>query len=50
MLIANKIDYDTNLHKISAEQGQELANEFNIKFYQTSAKLNTNVTEAFLSK
>ena len=34
---------------ISKEQGQSLANEYGIKFLETSAKANTNVEEAFFT-
>ena len=34
---------------ITTEQGQELADEFGIKFVETSAKSDINVTDAFLS-
>jgi hypothetical protein len=32
---------------VSYEKGKELAAEFGIGFFETSAKLNTNVDEAF---
>ena len=35
--------------KVSAERGKALAGEFGIKFFETSAKLNTNVDEAFMA-
>ncbi len=31
------------------EQGKKLADEFGIRFFETSAKLNTNVDAAFLA-
>lgn len=34
---------------MSYEQGKALATEYGIKFFETSAKLNTNVDEAFMS-
>lgn len=34
---------------ITKEQGQALANEFGIKFLETSAKSNINVEEAFFT-
>ena len=37
------------LQKVSFESGKALASEFNIKFFETSAKLNTNVDKAFQS-
>jgi nitrogenase molybdenum-iron protein alpha/beta subunit len=38
-----------HFQKVSYESGKALADEFNIKFFETSAKLNTNVDKAFLS-
>uniref|UniRef100_A0A1D1ZIW7 Ras-related protein Rab-8A n=1 Tax=Anthurium amnicola TaxID=1678845 RepID=A0A1D1ZIW7_9ARAE len=48
ILIGNKCDW---LEKkvIAKEQGQLLADEFGIKFLETSAKANTNVEEAFFT-
>ena len=48
ILIGNKCDM---LEKkvISREQGQALADEYGIKFMETSAKSNINVEEAFFS-
>jgi hypothetical protein len=37
-----------SLQKVSHEQGKALADEFGIKFFETSAKLNTNVDSAFM--
>jgi Ras-related protein Rab-8A len=34
---------------VTKEQGQALADEFNIKFLETSAKSNINVEEAFFT-
>lgn len=47
VLIGNKCDVDDR--KVSYEQGKALADEFGIKFYETSAKQNTNVDNCFLS-
>jgi len=49
VLIGNKCDVDASERKVTYEQGKALANEFNIKFFETSAKLNTNVDNSFLS-
>ncbi len=38
-----------NSQVISKEQGQALADEYNIKFLETSAKSNIGVEEAFFS-
>lgn len=35
--------------RVTYDQGKKLATEFGIKFYETSAKLNLFVDEAFLS-
>jgi Ras-related protein Rab-8A len=34
---------------VTTQQGQELADEFGIKFFETSAKNNINIDEAFRS-
>jgi Ras-related protein Rab-8A len=34
---------------VTYDEGKSLASEFGIKFFETSAKLNTNVDEAFAS-
>eukprot|EP01040_Poterioochromonas_malhamensis_P005231 gene5231-5609_t len=48
MLIGNKCDVDPSERKISFEKGKELADDYDIKFLETSAKLNINVNECFL--
>ena len=45
-LIGNKIDL-TEQRKISKEQGEELAEEFKIPFFEASAKSGENVDEVF---
>ena len=47
VLIGNKCDLDER--KVSYEQGKALADEYGIKFFETSAKLNTHVDSSFLS-
>ena len=37
------------MQKVTFDSGKALADEFGIKFFETSAKLNTNVDKAFLS-
>ena len=46
ILIGNKRDLEDQ-RQVSTEQGQELAKELDIKFFETSAYENTNVKEAF---
>ena len=48
ILIGNKSDW-TEKRAITAEQGQELANELGIKFMETSARVNDGVEEAFFT-
>lgn len=48
ILIGNKCDM-TEDKKIVTERGRELAKEYSINFFETSAKSNINVTEAFMS-
>lgn len=45
VLVGNKCDREDR--KISYEEGAKLASEFNMKFYETSAKSNYNVNETF---
>ncbi len=46
ILVGNKCDL-TNARQVSIEEGQNLANEYNIKFFEVSAKEGTNVDELF---
>lgn len=48
ILIGNKCDW-VEKKAITKEQGQELADEFGIKFLETSAKANINVEDAFFT-
>ncbi len=41
--------YQKYLQKVPADKGKALAAEYGIKFFETSAKQNTNVDEAFMS-
>lgn len=45
ILVGNKIDLPDKV--ISTEEGQEMANKYNIEFMEASAKDGTNVKEAF---
>lgn len=49
ILIGNKCDLDDSLRKVSTEKGQELAAEYGIKFFETSAKSNINVEECYMA-
>ena len=40
---------DLQLREVSEEKGNSLANKLGIKFFETSSKLNINITEAFNS-
>ena len=46
ILIGNKIDLEED-RQIKTEEGQSFANRNNMQFIETSAKTNTNVTDAF---
>ena len=45
VLVGNKCDKPDRV--ISEEEGKKLANEYNMSFFETSAKTNKNVTEVF---
>ena len=47
LLCLQYIDLLVHLQKVSYEQGKALADEFGIKFFETSAKQNINVEAAF---
>mmetsp|Transcript_31239 Transcript_31239/g.29780 ORF Transcript_31239/g.29780 Transcript_31239/m.29780 type:complete len:127 (-) Transcript_31239:172-552(-) len=52
ILIGNKADVDSEKagdRRVTTAEGKALAEEFGIKFYETSAKLNLNVDTAFMS-
>jgi Ras-related protein Rab-8A len=46
-MIDNMIIYI--FQKVTYEQGKAIADEYGIRFFETSAKMNTNVDEAFLA-
>jgi len=48
ILIGNKCDM-TQDKVIASERGQELADEYGIKFFETSAKTDANVKKAFIA-
>ncbi|MCO5606874.1 hypothetical protein L7F22_061065 [Adiantum nelumboides] len=47
VLIGNKADMDPSKRAVTTAQGQALADEFGIKFFETSAKTSLNVDNAF---
>jgi len=48
ILIGNKSDWQDK-RQITPEQGKALADEFGIRFMETSAKVNEGVEEAFFT-
>jgi len=46
ILIGNKADL-RELREVSTEQGEKLAEKYQVKFYETSAKTKANIEEAF---
>ncbi|KAI0983096.1 hypothetical protein GJ496_008394 [Pomphorhynchus laevis] len=46
MIIGNKCDMESN-RQVPRERGEQLAKEYNVKFMETSAKQNQNITQAF---
>ncbi|XP_057721003.1 ras-related protein RABE1d-like [Arachis stenosperma] len=49
ILVGNKADMDESKRVVPTSKGQALANEYGIKFFETSAKTNLNVEKIFLS-
>ncbi|KAG8472946.1 hypothetical protein CXB51_035059 [Gossypium anomalum] len=49
VLVANKADMDESKRAVPTSKGQALADEYGIKFFETSAKTNLNVEEVFFS-
>ncbi|OQS03284.1 Rab8 family GTPase [Thraustotheca clavata] len=49
ILIGNKCDVDPSERVVTKQQGEELAAEYGVQFFETSAKSNLNVEEAFRS-
>ena len=47
ILVGNKCDLSDDKRKISLEEGQDKANEFQIPFYETSCKDGINIKEVF---
>jgi Ras-related protein Rab-8A len=48
ILIGNKCDWDEK-RAVSLEQGKALADEYGLRFLETSAKANEGVEEAFFT-
>ena len=46
ILVGNKIDNNDN-RQVTTEEGQEIANEYKLPFYETSAKTGDNIDKAF---
>ena len=46
ILVANKCDYES-ARQVSADEGRRLAEEYNVRFLETSAKNDVNVAETF---
>ncbi|CAH9125195.1 unnamed protein product [Cuscuta epithymum] len=49
ILVGNKADMDESKRAVPTFKGQTLADEYGIKFFETSAKTNMNVEEVFFS-
>ncbi|KAK9839170.1 hypothetical protein WJX74_010897 [Apatococcus lobatus] len=47
VLVGNKCDMDESKRAVPTSKGQALADEFGIRFFETSAKNNSNVDEVF---
>ena len=46
-MVGNKCDME-NERKITLEQGKDFADQYGMKFFETSAKHSTNVNDDFL--
>ncbi|KAL6011248.1 Ras-related protein RABE1c [Asimina triloba] len=49
ILVGNKADMDESKRAVPTAKGQALADEYGIKFFETSAKTNLNVEQVFYS-
>ncbi len=47
VLVGNKLDMAQN-RQVSNEEAKELANKYELRYFETSAKDNTNVDEVFM--
>ena len=48
ILVGNKCDMESE-RKVTVEQGKDFADQYGMKFFETSAKDSTNVAEAFIT-
>ena len=48
ILVGNKCDMESE-RKVTKEQGKDFADQYGMKFFETSAKDSTNVSEAFIA-
>ena len=48
ILVGNKCDME-NERKVTVEQGKDFAAQYGMKFFETSTKESTNVSDAFIS-
>ena len=48
ILVGNKSDMESE-RKVTKEQGKDFADQYGMKFFETSAKDSTNVSEAFIA-
>lgn len=49
ILVGNKADMDPSKRAVPFAKGQALADEYGIKFFETSAKTNMNVEDVFFT-